>query len=234
MITVSELQKFFGPVRALRGIDFEIKPGEYAALLGVNGAGKTTLIRILSTLTKPSSGNATIAGFDIRKNPNPIREQIGVMSHSTFLYGDLSAEENLHFYGKMYGVSQLPPRIDELLERVNLDARRHDLARTFSRGMQQRLSLARAILHRPQVLLLDEPFTGLDVNATALVTELLQQFITKGITVLLTTHDIDYALQHAQRVLVLRDGLIAAASATTQISREQISRLLVDAHEKPS
>ncbi len=234
MITVSGLQKFFGPVQALRRIDFEIEAGEFTALLGVNGAGKTTLIRILSTLTKPSAGEVIIAGLDVRKDPNRIREQIGVMSHSTFLYGDLSAEENLHFYGKMFGIAQLNRRIDELLERVNLDTRRHDLVRTFSRGMQQRLSLARAILHRPEILLLDEPFTGLDVNAAALVTELLQQFIAEGITVLLTTHDIDYALQHAQRVLVIKQGLIAAATAAQQITREQISRLLLDGQEKPS
>jgi len=234
MISVSGLQKYFGPVKALRGIDFEINAGEYVALLGVNGAGKTTLIRILSTLTKPSVGKVMIAGFDIPKDSNRIREQLGVMSHSTFLYGDLSAEENLLFYGKMYGVAQLRPRIDELLERVSLETRRHDLVRTFSRGMQQRLSLARAILHRPKILLLDEPFTGLDVNAAGMVTELLRQFIIEGITVLLTTHDIDYALQQAQRVLVIRQGLIAAAEASHRMKREQIGQLLLDGREKPS
>jgi heme exporter protein A len=226
MITVSGLEKSFGSVRALRGINFRIEQGEYAALLGINGAGKTTLIRILATLSRPTSGAAVLAGVALDKEPNRIREQIGVMSHSTFLYGDLSAEENLRFYGKMYGVSRLSARIDELLQRVGLDDRRHDLVRTFSRGMQQRLSLARAILHHPKILLLDEPFTGLDIHAAALVTELLQQFISEGITVLLTTHDIDYALEHARRVLIIKKGLLASDAATDQLSRKQVSELL--------
>lgn len=231
MITAQGITKAFGPLHALRGVSFEIQKGEFVALLGINGAGKTTLIRILATLTRPTRGRAYIAGQPIHEDPDKVRAQIGVVSHYTFLYPDLSATENLYFYGKMYGVPRLSERIKELLTRVDLYHRRHDLLNTFSRGMQQRLALARAILHAPKILLLDEPFTGLDVNAMELLTNLLKDFIGQEITVLMTTHDIDYALAHAHRVLILKNGLIRQDTQASQITRQEVAHLLLPGNE---
>ena len=226
MISVKHVSKFFGDKQALRDISFNIQQGEYAALLGVNGAGKTTLIRILSTLAKPTSGQVEISGFSAKKNPQSVRQHIGIVSHYTFLYDDLSAEENLKFYAKMYFVENAEKRINHLLKQVNLSNRRYDLVRTFSRGMQQRLALARAILHQPKILLLDEPFTGLDVNASAMLSELLDNFIQKDSTVLITTHDIDFARSTASRILVIKNGIFIADGASTDMSSNQIKDFL--------
>ncbi len=226
MIRVEHVSKSFGDTQALRDISFHVYQGEYVALLGVNGAGKTTLIRILSTLTKPTSGHVELAGFSTKKKPMDVREQIGIVSHHTFLYEDLSAEENLKFYAKMYSFPQAEERIDLLLKQVNLNSRRYDLVRTFSRGMQQRLALARAILHQPKILLLDEPFAGLDVNASSMLSGLLDGFIEKDSTVLVTTHDINFALSMAHRILVIKNGLIVADKKSAELSVDEVKELL--------
>ena len=226
MIVAEKIAKRFGHRVALDCIDFSIKEGEFISLLGVNGAGKTTLIRILATLSRPTSGNASIAGFRIDKAPENVRRHIGLMSHVTFLYGELTAEENLLFYGRMYSVTGLRQRTDELLQRISLNHRRFDLVRTFSRGMQQRLSLARSILHDPDVLLLDEPFAGLDVNATQTLTELIGEFTAQGTTVLLTTHNVEFALTHAHRILLLDNGRITFDTPTSEVDAGQITALL--------
>ncbi|MGC8825601.1 MAG: heme ABC exporter ATP-binding protein CcmA, partial [Anaerolineae bacterium] len=167
------ISKAFGRYRVLRGVDLRIEQGEFLALLGPNGAGKTTFLRILATLSRPTEGRAWINGQPLDGDTRRVRQQIGLVSHQTFLYGDLTAEENLRFYGRLYRVPALEDRIAELLERVGLYERRHDPVRTFSRGMQQRLSIARAVLHDPPVLLLDEPDTGLDQQAARMLRELL-------------------------------------------------------------
>ena len=226
MIIAQDIKKSFGHSHALKGVNFHIKKGEYVSLLGINGAGKTTLIRILAALSKPTEGDILISGTPLKKNPNIIRRQIGVMSHFTFLYGDMSADENLKFYGNMFNVSDLKNKIEHLLEKVNLASRRYDLVRTFSRGMQQRLSLARAILHDPQILLLDEPFAGLDVNAEKLLTDLIHDYVASGITIFLTTHDIDYALQHSQRIFILKEGLLVEDNVSGSFNKLQITELL--------
>ncbi|MBN2413935.1 heme ABC exporter ATP-binding protein CcmA [candidate division KSB1 bacterium] len=226
MITAQNIRKSFGHAHALKGVNFHIKKGEYVSLLGINGAGKTTLIRIISALTKPTEGNIIVSGVPLKKNPNLIRRLIGVMSHFTFLYGDMSAEENLKFYGNMYNVPDLHDKIDQLLVKVNLNTRRYDLVRTFSRGMQQRLSLARAILHDPHILLLDEPFAGLDVNAEKLLTDLIHDYVSGGMTILLTTHDINYALRHSQRIFVLKEGELVKDDVSGALTRNEIAELL--------
>ncbi|NOY61295.1 MAG: heme ABC exporter ATP-binding protein CcmA [Calditrichaeota bacterium] len=228
MIKVRNISKSFASNQALQDVTFQIQKGQFVTLLGANGAGKTTLTRILATLTRPTKGTVQIAGYAIDKDPIAVRRQIGVMSHFSFLYGDLSAEENLHFYGKMYGVQNLQNRIDELLHQVNLHTRRYDLVRTFSRGMQQRLSLARAILHHPDILLLDEPFAGLDVNAHKMLNDLLHNFIAHDSTVLLTTHDIDYAVNNSHRLIIIKDGRVIADDPTASITTDHIKNLLAD------
>ena len=208
MINVHGLTKSFGPRAALVGVDLGVDTGEFVTLVGPNGAGKTTLLRILATLTKPTKGSVRIAGLDPVKNGEQARRLIGFLSHHTLLYDDLTAEQNLNFYAQMYDLDNASARIADLLEQVRLTARRRDLVRTFSRGMQQRLSVARAVLHRPQVLLLDEPYTGLDPNAAQVLTDLLAELAGEGCTVLLTTHNLERGLALGQRMLVLSQGRI--------------------------
>lgn len=226
MIRVVNLIKSFGVLQVLKGISLQINRGEIVALLGKNGAGKTTFIKILATLSQPSSGAIQIAGMDLKLRANSVRQKLGLLSHNPFLYGDLSAEENLNFFGKMYGVPSLKERIAELLDRVELTTRRYDLVRTFSRGMQQRLAIARAILHQPQILLLDEPFTGLDVNAGRILTDLLHSLQAQGLTILSSTHQVDFALKHCDRVLVLNEGILALDEASKSASTMKIHDLL--------
>ncbi len=227
MIHVENIGKSFGHTRALNAVSFDVSAGEYAAILGVNGAGKTTLVKILSTLSRPSSGGATVCSFDLLKNSVNIRSHIGVMTHHSFLYPDLSALENLQFYARMYGISW-KPRADELLDLVGLYHRRYDPVRTFSRGMQQRLSLARAILHKPQILLLDEPFAGLDVKASGMLKRLIHDAIVEDTTVLLTTHDVDFAVQNASRILMLHQGQLMEDCPAKDLSVETVKQKLLD------
>ena len=222
MIRIEGLKKSFGPRRALRGIDLNAEQGELVAILGPNGAGKTTLIRVLATLTKPSSGSALVANFDVNKRPQEVRRRLGVMSHSTYLYETLTARENLHFFGKMYDVPDLASRIDELVNRAGLKWRADDLVRNFSRGMQQRLALARYILHQPSVLLLDEPYSGLDQNASEMLSQQIELLLDENRTVLLTTHDFDRALERKCKVAVLDRGKIVMEASSADLSRDDL------------
>ena len=206
MIEVYSLVKSFGPRTALAGVDLLVEEGEFLTLVGPNGAGKTTLLRVLATLTRPTSGTVRIAGLDPAKAGDRARRRIGFLSHRTLLYDDLTAEQNLRFYARMYDLQEDTERIPYLTERVGLTARRHDLVRTFSRGMQQRLAVARAVLHQPQVLLLDEPYTGLDPNAAQVLTDLLAELAGEGCIVLLTTHNLERGLAVGRRVAVLAQG----------------------------
>ena len=208
MIQAKKIVKSFGPRFALAGVDLSVEAGEFVTLLGPNGAGKTTLLRILATLTRPTSGTLLIDGLDPSQVGDEARRRIGFLSHRTLLYDDLTAEQNLNFYARMYDVGDGQPRIESLLKQVGLLTRRHDLVRTFSRGMQQRLSVARAVLHHPQVLLLDEPYTGLDPNAAQVLTDLLSELAGEGCAVILTTHNLERGLMAGRRVVVLVRGRI--------------------------
>ena len=205
-VEVRGLVKRFGSKVALDGVDLDVAEGEFLTLVGPNGAGKTTLIRILAALTRPTRGSVRVAGCDLTKQGNEVRRRIGLASHQTLLYGGLSAEENLRFYGRMYEVPQLEERITALLQRVDLDHRRHDLVRTFSRGMQQRLSIARALLHDPAILLLDEPYTGLDQHAAEVLKEVLVSLGGRSRTVLMTTHNLERGLELCDRAAILVNG----------------------------
>ena len=203
------MTKTFGLKSVLRGVDLDVAPGEFVVLFGPNGAGKTTLLRILATLSKPSFGRAQVAGFPLPAEAGEVRRRLGVVSHHTLIYGDLTAEENLRFYARMYGVNHAERRIAAVLEQVGLAARRRDLARTFSRGQQQRLAIGRAVLHDPEVMLFDEPYTGLDQEASAMLDGVLREVAAKGRTVLMTTHDLLRGLAVADRALILSRGQIA-------------------------
>jgi heme exporter protein A len=211
MIEVKKLYKRFGLKTVLRGIDFHVEPGEFVALLGPNGAGKTTFLRILASLSRPSLGEVRVAGHSLPNQAAAVRRRLGVVSHLPLLYGDLSAEENLVFYGRMYGVRDLSRRIIEVLGLVGLTARRRDLVRTFSRGMQQRLAIGRAVLHDPEVMLFDEPHTGLDQDACIMLDRVLQEVAVRGRTVVMTSHDLARASDLASRFDVLSRGVIVAS-----------------------
>src|SRR3972149_5422823 len=209
MIEVHRLIKRFSLKTVLRGLDFRVERGEFVALLGPNGAGKTTFLRILASLSRPSLGEVRIAGFPLPGQASAVRRRLGVVSHLPLLYGDLTAEENLRFYGRMYAVPDLDKRVTEVLEMVGLASRRRDLVRPFSRGMQQRLAIGRAVLHAPEVMLFDEPYTGLDQDASAMLDGVLREVAARGRTVLMTTHDLARGLAVADRVLILSRGVVA-------------------------
>ncbi len=211
MISVHKLVKRFGLKTVLRGLDFQVQPGEFVALLGPNGAGKTTFLRILASLSRPSLGQVTIAGYALPGQAAAVRRRLGVVSHQPLLYDDLTAEENLRFYGRMYMVSDLNQRIAEVLELVGLSARRRDLVRTFSRGMQQRLAIGRAVLHDPDVMLFDEPHTGLDQDACQMLDGVLREVAARGRTVVMTSHDLARSADLASRFDVLSRGGIVAS-----------------------
>jgi heme exporter protein A len=211
MIEVRKLYKRFGNKTVLRGLDFQVAQGEFVALLGPNGAGKTTFLRILASLSRPTLGEVRIAGLVLPHQAAAVRRRLGVVSHLPLLYGDLTAEENLRFYGRIYAVEALGRRIGEVLALVGLETRRRDLVRTFSRGMQQRLAIGRAVLHDPEVLLLDEPYTGLDQQACEMLDGVLQQVTGRSRTVVMTSHDLLRAADLAGRFDVLSHGAIQAS-----------------------
>lgn len=224
MIEVRKLTKRFGLKTVLRNLDFQVEPGEFVALLGPNGAGKTTFLRILASLSRPTFGDVRIAGYHLPGQASAVRRRLGVVSHMPLLYGDLTAEENLRFYGRMYAVPHLETRTSEVLELVGLSARRRDLVRTFSRGMQQRLAIARAVLHEPEVMLFDEPYTGLDQDASAMLDGVLRDVAARGRTVLMTTHDLARGLALADRMVILSRGVIAYSARRSEIDPATFSQ----------
>ena len=217
MIEVRKLVKRFGLKTVLRGLDFKVEAGEFVAILGPNGAGKTTFLRILATLSRPALGDVRIGGYRLPQQAAAVRRRLGVVSHLPLLYGDLTAEENLRFYGRMYGVPHLDKRIAEVLEMVGLATRRRDLVRTFSRGMQQRLAIGRAVLHDPEVMLFDEPHTGLDQDACTMLDNVLREVAVRGRTVVMTSHDLVRVGDLASRFDVLSRGVIAASVPRTEM-----------------
>ncbi|MCJ7434737.1 MAG: heme ABC exporter ATP-binding protein CcmA [Anaerolineales bacterium] len=222
MIEVNKLIKRFGLKAVLRGLDFEVQPGEFVALLGPNGAGKTTFLRILATLSRPSMGDVKIAGYRLPHQAAQVRACLGVVSHMPLLYEDLTAEENLRFYARMYGISKKEERITEILEMIGLEKRRKDLVRTFSRGMQQRLAIGRAVLHDPEVMLFDEPYTGLDQDASSMLDEVLRSVAAQGRTVVMTSHDIARAEELATRFDILSHGVITASATRKDLRKTSL------------
>jgi heme exporter protein A len=222
MITVKKLVKRFGLKTVLRGLDFEVQPGEFVALLGPNGAGKTTFLRILASLSRPSLGDVKISGYHLPQQAAQVRARLGVVSHLPLLYGDLTADENLRFYARMYNIPEYERRVTEVLEMVGLETRRRDLVRTFSRGMQQRLAIGRAVLHDPDVVLFDEPYTGLDQDASSMLDEVLKTVAAKGRTVVMTSHDLARAEDLATRFDILSRGVISASASQKDLKKTNL------------
>jgi heme exporter protein A len=222
MIEVRKLLKRFGMKTVLRGLDFHVEQGEFVVLLGPNGAGKTTFLRILASLSRPSLGQVTIAGHALPAQAAEVRRALGVVSHLPLLYGDLTAEENLRFFGRMYDLQNLDARISEVLQLIGLESRRRDLVRTFSRGMQQRLAIGRAVLHDPEVVLFDEPYTGLDQDASAMLDDVLRNVAARGRTVVMTSHDLARAEELGSRFDVLSRGAIAASCSRDELGSSNL------------
>lgn len=222
MILVKKLVKRFGLKTILRGVDFQVQPGEFVALLGPNGAGKTTFLRILASLSRPSLGEVNIAGYRLPNQAAQARARLGVVSHLPLLYTDLSAEENLRFYALLYGIVNDRLRITEVLQMIGLETRRRDLVRTFSRGMQQRLAIGRAILHNPDVMLFDEPYTGLDQDASTVLDDILKTVASQGRTVVMTSHDLSRVEELATRFDILSRGVIAASATRKQLKKSNL------------
>jgi heme exporter protein A len=213
----------FGPVCALAGLDVTIRRGESLAVFGPNGAGKTTFLKLLSGVLRPTEG--TLAIFGESRSSAAVRRRIGLVGHGSFLYPDLSARENLAFYAALFGVADRERRIDEMLAAVDLEPWASRPVRTFSRGMEQRLALARAFLHRPQLLLLDEPYSGLDPQAVRRLQAILSRAHADGQTIVLTTHDIEHGLEVCDHAAILHRGAMAWVSGRFLPGPNEMARI---------
>jgi len=221
-LEIEGLSRIFGARKALDGVSFDLPSGAFLSIFGPNGAGKTTLLRTLTTLQNPSSGSAKVLGLDVVKDAVELRGRIGLISHNPLLYPDLSAEENLLFFSEMYGVEDPAGRVRELLDSVELAHRRFDLVRTFSRGMLQRLSIARALLHRPDVLFLDEPYSGLDPHAMDILDSLIAQIRTQH-TFVMVSHDLGKGLELCSHALILAKGRVVRFDEKDDIDDERFA-----------
>lgn len=222
LIHLNNIGKTYGLRPVLRNVTFDCERGTVTVLLGANGAGKTTLLRIMAGLVRPTAGTLMIGGWSIPAEVDQVRRQLGVITHQPLLYPALTATENLQFYADLYGVPDASARIAALLDQVGLARRTvqadRDLVRGFSRGMQQRLALARALIHDPAVLLFDEPYTGLDVEGARMLDRLIHEQKAQGKTVLLSLHDLNRAAQLADRYLILQNGRASIQSAETDLT----------------
>ncbi len=225
MIQVRGLVKNYGLNAALRGVDIHVAQGEFMSLVGPNGAGKSTLLRIVATLLQPTDGEVFVGGWEFPANAAKVRRHLGLVSHQPLLYRDLTAAENLEFFARLYQLDNIQERVTEALRKVGLFARQRDPVGGFSRGMVQRLTIARATLHEPDVLLLDEPYTGLDQDASLLLDSLLQRESENGRTILLITHDLSHGLEQSDRIAVLNRGRIATVQVSSQITEAEFLEL---------
>jgi ABC-type multidrug transport system ATPase subunit len=221
-VEARRLGKSFDERPVLIDVSFRIPPGQFAALLGANGAGKTTLLKIISTLVTPSSGELMLFGQPLRRDSASLRRRLGVIGHNPMLYRDLTALENLLFFGRLYGVHAVRQRAKELLEFVDLAGRARDPVRTFSRGMTQRLAIARALMHEPDLLIADEPFAGLDAPSTRMLENMLLKLRDEGNTIVMANHDIGQSLELAEHAIVLRIGRVVLDEPTSSLREASV------------
>ncbi|MBN2275919.1 MAG: ATP-binding cassette domain-containing protein [Bacteroidales bacterium] len=219
MITVSNLKKSFDAVDALKGISFNIAQGECYGLLGPNGAGKTTTISILSTIINPNEGEVKIAGYDLKKNPLDCKKNIGVVTQEIALYNELSAYDNLLFWGGLYKVprQELSEHIDETLGLLGLTERKNDKVKTYSGGMKRRINIASALLHKPKILFMDEPTVGIDPQSRNLIFEVVEKLHEEGMTIIYTTHYMEEAERLCDRVGIIDNGEIIAQGTLNEL-----------------
>jgi ABC-2 type transport system ATP-binding protein len=222
ILEVKDLVKKYGENTAVKGITFSIKEGEIFSLLGPNGAGKTTTISVLSTLLTPTSGEATVCGYSVTKQPMEVRKSIGVVPQDLALYEELSAAENLSFWGQMYGLSgkALAKRIDEVLELIDLKDKARAHVRTFSGGMKRRVNIGVGLLHKPRLLFMDEPTVGIDPQSRRAILDSVKDLNKKGMTVLYTTHYMEEAQELSDRVGIIDHGDLIALGTQAELTKQ--------------
>jgi heme exporter protein A len=232
LLLTRDLTKSFGRFTALRGLSLDVPRGEFLTIVGRNGAGKTTFLKIVSSIIRSYAGEVFVSGRNLRETGEETRRTIGFVSHESLLYKDLTVRDNLSFYARMYGVPERESRIDAIIHRVDLEAKSSVLTRALSRGMKQRLSLARAFIHSPSILLLDEPFTGLDERASEILDGFLAEFKASGGTTIMVTHDIERGWRLAGRVVVFEKGRVVHETSPQASSfdhfRSEYRRILFD------
>jgi ABC-2 type transport system ATP-binding protein len=226
MIRIDGLTKQFGDNLAVEDLHLEIDAGEVFGFLGPNGAGKTTTIRMLTGLISPSAGTAQVAGFELGHDDQSLRQNVGILTEAPGLYDRLSAERNLNFYAQLYEIGDVAGQVEKYLRMLGLWGRRHEATGTFSRGMRQKLAIARALLHEPPVLFLDEPTSGLDPQAARLVREFIAELKSEGRTIFLCTHNLDEADRLCDRIGVI-NGRLLAVDAPAALRRELFGRTVV-------
>ncbi len=205
-LKIDDLKKAYNGFSALKGINLTLHKGDFLTIFGPNGAGKTTLLRIISTLLPPSSGRVKIFEYDLEEHPEEFRKSVAVISHQSLLYNDLTAKENLEFYAALYGIGERAEKIKELLRLVGLYERRNSQVSEFSRGMQQRLSIARALINDPYLILLDEPYSGLDQHAATLLKKQLALLHSQKRTIIMVTHNLALGMREVTKVGILVNG----------------------------
>lgn len=225
VVDATGIEKTFGLRPVLRGVSLQLGAGRSMALLGANGAGKTTLLRVLATLIRPSAGTLEVVGWDALRDATQVRRQVGYVGHQPGLYEELTVRENLLFFATMYALRDGAQRADALIARVGLRAKANERVRTLSRGQAQRLALARGILHEPELLLLDEPDTGLDEHAVLLLDELVRERAERGGTTILTTHHLQRGLDLTDQCVVLAGGRVVHVGASHETSAAEVRAL---------
>jgi len=233
-ILCEKVTRKYGELKALKGINLSLSGGGFLVLFGPNGAGKTTLMKILSGIITPTSGKATIAGNEV--GSLEVRSKVGVISHNSYLYDNLSAKENLLFFAEMYGIESAEESAEEsadrLLQSVELFDRKDDLAKTFSRGMTQRLSIARALISNPQFIFLDEPFSGLDVHSATIFRNLLLKLHEDGKTMIMITHDIPIGYSVASHIAILKKGEIVYNEPQEKAGIDELKKIYIKKMEE--
>ena len=227
-IEATRLEKSFGNAAVLRGLDMKVRDGEVVAIFGANGAGKTTLLRILATLTRPDHGTVSIYGNDLAREAERARLSLGAVLHSPMLYGDMTVEENLKFFGRMFRVPGLSARVLEIADRMGLTPRLDQRVRELSHGYRKRAALARALLHRPRVLLLDEAETGLDEPARQVLDSVIAEHRAAGHAVVMTTHSVERGIAASDRVLVLAGGRFALDEPSSSVTLTDVTRFYIE------
>lgn len=228
LISLKKAGKIYGTVTALKKIDLDIYKGQSITIFGSNGAGKSTLLKILSMQTRLTSGTLLYNGVESKKLADIYRANFGVISHQPFVYESLSAMENLEFYGSLYNVANVRQKAESLLKQLDLYSRRHDAIRTYSRGMLQRISIARALIHSPEIIFLDEPYTGLDSLAGNNLSNLLKEQLSNNKTILMVTHDIHTGLDLASHVIIMKSGRIVFNKPKSEIDTASFEQMYLN------
>lgn len=229
VVEFKDVKKTYGHTKALRGVSFSLSAGSFLSIFGPNGAGKSTLLKVLSTMTKASSGEIFFSGIPLKELKDDFRKNFGVISHEPFLYENLTAFDNLVFYSRLYGVKNPEEVADKLLERVELKKRKFDKVRSFSRGMLQRLSIARALVHEPEIILLDEPYTGLDQHASMVLTNILKEQFDLKKTIIMVTHNLQRGYELATDIAIVKDGKFVMYEKKENVCEEKFEDIYIEA-----